>query len=248
LVRKAAVLNQPVAVLIEFLHLADGFLHDRPDLGQELLVFGEDIIAVDLQHEFRVEVFPFVDIVDEIAVHLAPGIFHRPANVMRNHARHLALGDFAIIDHFHHVRIFLHGCLGDIALQTQFQLRPQHGEREGGVEVYVIGVVHGVGMPFQVGEMADGLFARFAFRVGWITPDGAAVHNVVEFIEERHFVPMVGDVQPGRRFHRHGKSQRIFKERFLRLGRCLAYLPDAFLAVFVVQRDANRLLFCIAFA
>ena len=195
LVRQALVVGQAVAVAVEGVQVVQRLDHVTPGVAHQRLVLGEDVVAPDLEHELAVQVLPNVDVLEVVGVGLEEGVFARHAQVVGQRASRLARRLLLAPLHGPEGWVALGHRGGEVADDALLQFGPQQRQRIRGVEVHVEGVVERVVEALQKREVAH-LAGHAACRRSRAAvhaaglPHRPAVHQVVEFVEQRRLVPV----------------------------------------------------------
>jgi len=117
------------------------------------------VVPKNLQHELGPQVLPARHVLEVVRIGARPRTFRGTAQVVRYSTHHLARPHFPTTHHNPLGGIVRGHCCCEVPLQGELQLGPELKEREAGVEVHVIRVVHQVLMTFQIKELSNqGLF------------------------------------------------------------------------------------------
>lgn len=120
------IVTNPVSIVHD-VHLAhDTFLVDELDAAKFAGVVGTQlfelvervIIAINLQNEFRVQIFPVADVMDWIGIDLNPRVFSGIAKVMWNSVLDFPSTTFAVVQMLSYFGIFMDDAVLEVVLQA----------------------------------------------------------------------------------------------------------------------------------
>ena len=215
LVGQPIVFRETVTVPIRGREPGEDRLDRREDLRDEVNARwpGRDGVAPRLQDELRPEVLPAVHVLEPVPVRPDEGIVRRAADVVRDGAADLAWRRFAGCLDRDDLGIVDRDRREQVADSAQLELREQGQERERRVEVDVDRVVERVVDAFEERESADVVGCRLGRPDLASLPEGAAVDEKVELVEERRDVPVrtfrIGEVRGLPRLDRTSPLRRL---------------------------------------
>ncbi len=179
--------------MIKLAKIFDRVLDRGPGRAEKRLIgaTGENVVAIDHQNKFGVQILPVVCILPSRLVDGIEGIALGHAEIMGNSANLFALvGDGRTTQlRLPHpetlLRPFLRHGIGKLQQDLFVDLRPELEQRQGGVKAHIEGAVVRIIETLQQCEGGR----KFWIRTHRPAPESSSIRKGVEFVEEHAAVP-----------------------------------------------------------